>query len=60
MKVILECNGDREVFQNIFTSMDGSFDINDSIFYAVDYNSNMVNVHCTEFGDMKITIEKEK
>ena len=57
MKVILECDGDGKIFEDIFTSIDDNFDINDSIFYAIDYEPNIVNVHHTEFGDMKITIE---
>ena len=60
MRVILECNGDRQTFQNIFTSMDDNDYIAYIIFYAMDYEPDIVNVHCTEFGDMKITIEKEK
>ena len=60
MKVILECDGTKNRFQDIFTSMDDNFDINDSIFYAMDYDPDIVNIHHTEYGDIKITIEKEK
>ena len=58
MRVILECDGDREMFQDIFCAMDDEFNINDNIFYTMDYEPNEKGVHCTKYGTITIKIEE--
>lgn len=60
MKVILECKGDREMWQNIFTAKDEEFEICDSIFYEMDYDPDKRGIHRTEYGDMIISIIEEE
>lgn len=65
MKVILEFNGSEEDFERAFDSMDDQFNINDSIFWEIDYGDNPdgergYSLHRTEYGDIKITVERDK
>lgn len=56
MKVILECDCDRETFERILTAQDDSFDLLDSIIWELDYGDGCSS-HNTEFGDIIITAE---
>lgn len=63
MKVILEFDGSEEDFERAFDSMDDQFNINDSVFWEIDYGGNPdetrgCSLHRTEYGDIKITVEK--
>ena len=65
MKVILEFDGREEDFERAFDSMDDQFNINDSIFWEIDYGSNPdetrgYSLHRTEYGDIKIKVERNK
>lgn len=65
MKVVLEFNGSEEDFERAFDSMDEQFNINDSIFWEIDYGDNPderrgYSLHRTEYGDIKITVERDK
>lgn len=65
MKVILEFNGSEEDFERAFDSMDDEFNINDSIFWEIDYGDNPdegrgYSLHRTEYGDIKITVERDE
>ena len=65
MKVILEFDGSEEDFERAFDSMDDQFNINDSVFWEIDYGSNPdetrgYSLHHTEYGDIKITVERDK
>lgn len=58
MKVILEFNGSEEDFERAFDSMDDQFNINDSIFWEIDYGDGKgAGFHRTEYGDIKIKVE---
>lgn len=70
MKVILEFDGSEEDFEHAFDSMDEQFNINDSIFWEIDYGESGRNLsrkesalakslHRTEYGDIKITVERD-
>lgn len=58
-RVILEYDGDTEDFKKAMDSMDDSFDLNDSIFYMLDYEPNSVNVHSTDHGFITLKYEQE-
>lgn len=63
MKVVLEFDGSEEDFERAFDSMDDNFNINDSIFWEIDYGSNPDEIrghslHRTEYGDIKIKVER--
>ena len=63
MKVVLEFDGSEEDFERAFDSMDDNFNINDSIFWEIDYGSNPDetrghSLHRTEYGDIKIKVER--
>ena len=58
-RITLDFDGSISDFQKAFDSMDGSFNIGDSIFYVMDYDEN-TGVHNTEFGDIKITFTEGK
>ena len=61
MKVILEFDGSEEDFERAFDSMDDQFNINDSIFWEIDYGDGKgAGFHRTEYGDIKITVERDK
>lgn len=71
MKVILEFDGSEEDFERAFDSMDENFNINDSVFWEIDYGESGRNLsrkesalshstHHTEFGDIKIKVERDK
>ena len=53
-RITLDFDGSISDFQKAFDSMDGSFSINDDIFYVMDYDTN-TGTHHSEFGDIKIT-----
>lgn len=62
MKVILEFDGNSEDFERALDSMDENFNINDTIFWLLDYGvePNKISgdcVHHTEYGDIKITAD---
>lgn len=63
MKVILEFDGSEQDFERAFDSKDENFYINDSIFYEIDYGDssgeNGRSVHRTEYGDIKIKVERD-
>lgn len=63
MKVILEFDGSEQDFERAFDSKDENFYINDSIFYEIDYGDsseeNGRSAHRTEYGDIKIKVERE-
>lgn len=63
MKVILEFDGSEEDFERAFDSMDDDFNINDSVFWEIDYGTSSVepnesSYHRTKYGDIKITVER--
>lgn len=59
MKVILEFDGSEEDFERAFDSMDDQFNINDSIFWEIDYGDGEgASFHNTEHGNIKITVER--
>lgn len=63
MKVILEFDGSEEDFERAFDSMDDNFNINDSVFWEIDYGSSSketgdCSIHRTEYGDIKIKVER--
>ena len=58
MKVTLEFDGKVEDFERAFDAMDDQFNIGDSIFWELDYGDGTDGVHHTEFGDIKIVVEK--
>ena len=63
MKVILEFDGSEEDFERAFDSMDDNFNINDSIFWEIDYGDNPDegrghSLHRTQYGDIKIKVER--
>lgn len=65
MKVILEFDGSEEDFERAFDSMDDNFNINDSIFYEIDYGSSPdetrdCSIHRTEYGGIRIKVERDK
>lgn len=61
VRVILEFDGSEEDFERAFDSMDEQFNINDSIFWEIDYGSNSDHsLHRTEYGDIKIKVERNK
>lgn len=65
MKVILEFDGSEEDFERAFDSMDEQFNINDSVFWEIDYGGNPdetrgYSLHRTEYGDIKITVERDE
>lgn len=61
MKVILEFDGSEEDFERAFDSMDDQFNINDSIFWEIDYGDGKgAGFHNTEYGNIKITVERDK
>ena len=59
MKVVLEFDGDEENFMRAFDSMDDNFNINDNVFWEICYGEDG-SYHCTEFGDIKIKVERSK
>lgn len=60
MRVILEFDGEDEDFEQAFDAMDDQFDIGDSIYYEIDYGDGEGGIHHTEFGDIKIMVERDK
>ena len=65
MKVILEFDGSEEDFERAFDGMDDQFNINDSVFWEIDYGGNPdetrgYSIHRTEYGDIKITVERDE
>lgn len=63
MKVILEFDGSEEDFERAFDSMDDNFNINDSIFWEIDYGDNPdegrgCSIHRTQYGDIRIKVER--
>ena len=62
MKVILEFDGSEQDFERAFDSKDDNFYINDSIFYEIDYGDsteeNSHSIHRTEYGDIRIKVER--
>lgn len=61
MKVVLEFDGSEEDFERAFDSMDEQFNINDSIFWEIDYGDGEgAGFHNTEYGNIKITVERDK
>ncbi len=61
MKVILEFDGSEEDFERAFDSTDDQFNINDSIFWVIDYGvGDGTDLHRTEYGDIKIKVERDK
>ena len=61
MKVILEFDGSEEDFERAFDSKDENFYINDSIFYEIDCGDSSEDraIHRTEYGDIKIKVERD-
>ena len=59
MKVISEFDGSEEDFKRAFDSMDNNFNINDSVFWEIDYGEDG-SIHHTEYGDIKIKVERSK
>lgn len=57
MKVILEFDGNEQDFERAFDSMDDQFNINDSVFWEIDYGGEGSN-HNTEYGNIHITVER--
>lgn len=63
IKVIMDFDGSEEDFERAFDSMDENFNINDSVFWLIDYGveRNKISgscIHHTEYGDIKITVDK--
>ena len=57
IKIILDFDGSISDFQKAFDSTDGSFSINDDIFFVMDYDTN-TGIHHSEYGDIKITFSE--
>lgn len=58
-RVILEFNGTEDNFQKAMDAMDDMFDMNDSIFYMIDYDPDSENIHHTEYGDIIMRYEED-
>ena len=54
-KVMLEFDGDWELFKKAMDTDDGYFDLIDSIFWQIDHGDGSGSTHHTECGDIKIT-----
>lgn len=60
LRLTMEWDGDAEDFEKAFDSMDDNFNINDTVFWLLDYGVEPDKiegscVHHTEYGDIKIT-----
>lgn len=57
-RIILEYEGDVEDFERAMDSMDDNFELNDSIFYMLDYEPDLVSTHCTDHGVITLKYEQ--
>lgn len=62
IKVVMTMDtNDTSTFEKAFDSMDDNFNINDNVFWLLDYGltDHAEVLHRTEFGDIHITAEVE-